>query len=109
MSNLAIGLGQANRGNTDVASAATVDLSAVTTERVTITGSTGITAITMRAGQQLLAVFAGSLTITPGGTLTLQGGAAYTTQASDHALLLADASANVYVAFVNPPATGVRL
>ena len=67
----------------DVASAGTVDLDAVVTNYVRITGTTTITAITLTDGRVRDVVFGGALTLTNGASLILPGGASIKTAAGD--------------------------
>lgn len=90
--------GQAVFDAFDVASAATIDLTDVEDPLVRITGTTGITAITMNPNQLLIAIFVGALTVTHNGTtLNLPGATNWTTAANIGAILSADDSANVRV------------
>ena len=94
---------------TALASAATTDLSTITTVGASITGTTTITAF---AGNNLLRVvkFAGILTLTYNATtLILPGAASITTAAGDTAIVLTDASGNAtvvtYTRAANAPLT----
>lgn len=70
----------------DIASAATVNLSTATGNTVTITGTTGISAVTMTSGQVMDVVFSAALTLTHHATNNnLPGGANITTAAGDRA------------------------
>ena len=75
-----------------VASAATVNLSAIAGNFVHITGTTTITAITMLDGQCVTVVFDGILTLTHGASLLLPGAANITTAADMIVVLQGDAS-----------------
>lgn len=80
---------------TDIASAGTVDLTTSTGRLVHITGTTGITAITLASGYVRDIVFDGILTITHHATtLILPGGANITTAAGDRATFRGDGSGN---------------
>lgn len=73
-------------GLNDIASAATVDLAAATSNTAHITGATGIGAFTMTSGQVIDLVFDGILTLTHHATANnLPGGANITTAAGDRA------------------------
>lgn len=79
----------------DIPSAATVDLDAATGDFVHVTGSTGITAITLSPGSERTVVFDGVLTITHHATtLNLPGGLSITTAAGDRATFRGDGSGN---------------
>ncbi|HEX5362334.1 MAG TPA: hypothetical protein VFW49_14805 [Fluviicoccus sp.] len=81
----------------NIASAATVNLSTATGNTVHITGTTGISAWTMTAGQFMQVIFDGVLTLTHHATNNnLQGGANITTAAGDRAFLFYDGT-TVYV------------
>lgn len=73
----------------DIASAATLDLDGATGNYLNVTGTTGITAITLTSGAWRLVRFAGILTLTNGVSLDL-GGSNVTTAAGDIALIVAD-------------------
>lgn len=77
---------------TDVASAATINLNAATGNIVDVTGTTGITAITLSEGRMRLVRFTGILTISNGASLVLPGAADITTAAGDAALFVGYAS-----------------
>lgn len=75
----------------DIASAATVDLSAATGNGVHITGTTAITAVTLGSGMWRQVIFDGILTLTHHATNNnLPGGANITTAAGDRALYWSD-------------------
>lgn len=65
-----------------IASAGTVNLSAITGNSVHITGATTITAITLLDGQRVTVIFDGILTLTNGAGLVLPGAANLTTGAN---------------------------
>jgi hypothetical protein len=67
----------------DIASAATIDLNAMTGTYGVVTGAVGINAMTLAEGQRRLLRFAGALTITNGVNLILKGNANITTAAGD--------------------------
>jgi len=73
-------------GTNNIASAATVDLTAATSNTAHITGTTGVGAFTMTSGQIIDVVFDGVLTLTHHATNNnLPGGAPITTAAGDRA------------------------
>lgn len=81
----------------NIASAATVDMTSATGNTVHITGTTGINAWTMTAGQFMQVIFDGVLTLTHHATNNnLQGSANITTAAGDRAFLFYDGT-TVYV------------
>jgi hypothetical protein len=65
--------GRAN--GTDIVAAATLDLSAATADFVDVTGNTGVTAVTLAAGESRTCRFTGTPTITAGASLILNTGA----------------------------------
>ena len=73
-----------------VASAATVNFDAATGNFVHVTGTTGITTMTLAQGTWMLVCFDGILTITNSGSLICHGAANITTAAGDVALLIGD-------------------
>lgn len=82
-------------GSTDIASASTVDLTAVNTPAVTITGTTTITSfgVPTRSGDVKYVRFANSLTLTHDASLiALPGLANITTQAEDMMILVSRAT-----------------
>lgn len=81
----------------DVASAATVDLSAVTTDDINITGTTTITAFTIASGRSVRARFNASLTLTNNASIVTQSGANIITRAGDTCILVATAANTVSV------------
>lgn len=91
---------QAINAEVDAASAGTTNLSAASTTafRFRITGTTGITAITLGNNKWALIRFAGILTLTHNATtLILPTGANIVTEADDTALIATDGSGNVRV------------
>jgi hypothetical protein len=75
----------------DIASAATLNLDTATGNFVHVTGTTGITAITLSSGRQRTVYFVSALTITASGTLVLQNGAAtLAVEAGSIAVFVAD-------------------
>lgn len=71
---------------TDIASAATINLTTATGDIVDVTGTTAITAITLADGLERQVRFTGALTLTNGASLILPGGANITTAAGDFAV-----------------------
>lgn len=72
-------------GNATIASATTLDLGAIMAGVVDVTGTTPITAISLRVGQTRTVRFTGALTLTHGANLVLPGAASITTAAGDFA------------------------
>lgn len=70
----------------DIASAATVNLDTATGNTVDVTGTTGITAITLSDGWQRTVRFTGSLLLTHGASLVLPGASNIQTAAGDFAV-----------------------
>jgi hypothetical protein len=82
----------------DIASAATINLTAATGNLVHITGTTTITAITIPSGAERTLVFDGALTLTHHATtLILPSGANITTAAGDSCIVRGDGSGNARV------------
>lgn len=81
----------------DVASAGTVDLDAAASNKLRITGTTTITAITLANGRVRFLRFAGILTLTNGASLILPGGANITTAAGDTCIVTGEAAGVVRV------------
>ena len=85
----------------DIASAATVDLSAATGNGVHVTGTTAITAVTLASGAWRQVIFDGILTLTHHTTNNnLPGGANITTAAGDRALYWSDGTTVYCVTYV---------
>lgn len=85
----------------DVASAATVDLTAAgpaATRSINITGTTAITGFTVAAGRLYFVTFAASLTLTNGASLVTNTGANIVTQPGDTCVIRATAANTVEVA-----------
>jgi hypothetical protein len=91
----------------DVASAGTLDLDSVQGVMVDVTGTTGITAITLTEGRIKICRFTGVLTITHGINLNLPGSTSITTAAGD-VLIFAKVAASIVkcVAFMPGSMTG---
>lgn len=86
----------------NIASAATVDLSAATGNSVHITGTTAITAVTLSSGQFRMVVFDGVLTLTHHATNNnLPGGANITTAAGDRALYYSDGTTVYCLSYIS--------
>lgn len=77
---------------TTVASAATVDLGAIDSRAVVITGTTAITSFGAGRNREYLLRFANALTLTNGTNLVLPGGVDITTAAGDTCMATSDAS-----------------
>ncbi len=86
---------------TDVASAATIDLDSCTGDLVDVTGTTTITAVTLRRGQERTVRFTGILVLTDGASLVLPGAANITTAAGDYAILRGYAAGVVRCVYYN--------
>lgn len=83
----------------DIASAATVNLTAATGNYVHITGTTTITAFTIPQGAERMVVFDGALTLTNSANLLLPTGANITTVAGDTAIVRGDTATVAKVTF----------
>lgn len=94
-------LGVYKRG-ADVVSAATTDLTATNSDLVDVTGTTTITAITLNEGDEKTVRFAGSLTLTHGASLILQGNANIITRSGDFAIFRGYASGLVRMVDFKP-------
>lgn len=70
----------------DITSAASINLTTATGNIVDVTGTTGISAITLSDGMERTVRFTGALTLTNGASLVLPGGANITTAAGDFAI-----------------------
>lgn len=79
-------------GSTTLASAATVDIGAAPSKKVTITGTTGIGSFGSAPHKERRLHFSGVLTITPGSGLILPAGVPIVTQAGDTCDATSDAS-----------------
>lgn len=90
----------------DVASAATLNLDTATGDLVDVTGTTGITAITLADGKMATARFTGVLTITPGASLLLPGNMPITTAAGDIGIFRGYAAGIVRCVNFQPLAAG---
>lgn len=76
----------------DIASATTINLDTATGDYVHVTGTTTITGVTLKQGQERTIVFDGALTFTHGASLILPEGVNITTAAGDSAILRGEAS-----------------
>lgn len=95
-----------NTRSANIASAATLNLDSATGGLVDVTGTTGITSITLADGQERVLRFTGALTLTNGANLVLPGGQNITTAAGDYMIVRGYASGVVRcVAYTR--ATGV--
>jgi len=98
---------RANSQAADIASASTLVLTSATGDYGHITGTTGISAITLPQGRWFTTVFDGILTITNGASLILPGAADIITAAGDIALWRGEASGVVrcvgYIKAKNSP------
>lgn len=81
----------------DVASASTVDLTGATGDYVQITGTTTVTAFTMKRGQIVKIVAAGDFTLTNGSDLLCPGAKNITVKTGDSFTALADTSSTVRI------------
>lgn len=88
-----------NTQRIDVASASTVDLTALApdTRHINITGTTAITGFTVAAGQCYFVRFAGALTLTNSASLVTQTGVNITTAAGDTCVIRATAASTVEI------------
>lgn len=101
-----------NTARIDIASAATVNLTtgAPNARHINITGTTGITAFTVAAGQCYFVRFNAALTLTNNANIVTQSGANITTAAGDTCILRATAANVVEVLVYSPlliPSLGV--
>lgn len=80
------------RQGTNIASAASINLEAATGNTVDVTGTTGITSVTLEEGHIRTVRFTGALTLTHSSTLVLPGGKNITTAAGDFAVFVGAAS-----------------
>lgn len=81
----------------DVASASTVDLTGATGDYVQITGTTTVTAFTMKRGQIVKIVAAGDFTLTNGSDLLCPGAKNIAVKTGDSFTALADTSSTVRI------------
>jgi len=86
------GLARFQTRATDLPSAATLNLDGSVGEYVNVTGTTGITAITLADGKWYATKFSTALTITNGASLICPGGVNYTTAAGDVLIWAGEAS-----------------
>jgi len=92
----------------DIASSATLNLDNATGDYVFITGTTGISAITLADGRQVTTKFSGALTLTNSASLICPAGANYTTAAGDVIVWRGEAS-GVVRAVGLLPASGITV
>ena len=78
----------------DVASAATINLDASTGDQIDVTGSTGITAVTLAAGRTRIVRFTGTPSLTNSANLVISGGTV-TVGAGDYYLMIGRAGSVV--------------
>lgn len=83
----------------DIPSASTINLTTATGEFVHVTGTTGITAITIPVGAERTVVFDGILTLTNSASLILPTGANITTAVGDSMIVRGDTSAARVVSY----------
>lgn len=76
----------------DIASASTINLDTATGDYVYVTGTTGITAITLSEGREFTTKFSGIVTLTNGASLICPGAANFTTAAGDTIVWRGEAS-----------------
>lgn len=98
------GIDYLNTTRIDVASAATVNLTAAapSTRHINITGTTAITGFTVAAGQTYFVRFNAALTLTNNASIVTQSGANITTVAGDTCILRATAANVVEVLAYTP-------
>jgi len=81
----------------DVPSAATLNLSTVTGNYVTVSGTNTVTAVTLASGAMRMIRATGAFTWTNNASIVVQGGANYTASVGDFFIVRGDASSVVYV------------
>lgn len=91
----------------DIASASTIDLDSATGNLPTITGTTGVTAVTLAQGRTRLCRAAAAFQLTHGSSLVLPGAANYTTTAGDYLMFIGRASSVVQVVIFKGDGTAV--
>ena len=91
----------------DIASAATIDLTAPTGNFVHVTGTTTITAITIPVGAERTVIFDGALTLTHGAALLLPGGVNITTAANDRMTVRGDTAGAIVIDYVRADGKGL--
>ncbi len=102
-------LGKVGVHGTDIPSAATLNLETATGAYVNVTGSTGVTTITLGDGHVRLVRWAGSMTLTHGSSLILlNGGNNVTTSTGNWSLFVGDASGVVREALYSNADGSVR-
>jgi len=102
------GTGLASLVGADIASAATVDLTAATGDTVVITGTVTTTAFTMNKGQRLVLIADGAWPMTfHATTCNINGGASYTCAAGDRVYITKDDNDVIRVSVVKQDGTAV--
>ena len=102
------GTGLAGLVGADIASAATVDLTAATGDTVVITGTVTTTAFTMNKGQRLVLIADGAWPLTyHATTCNINGGASYTCAAGDRIYITKDDNNVIRVSVVKQDGTAV--
>ena len=102
------GTGLASLVGADIASAATVDLTAATGDTVVITGTVTTTAFTMNKGQRLVLIADGAWPLTyHATTCNINGGASYTCAAGDRIYITKDDNNVIRVSVVKQDGTAV--
>jgi hypothetical protein len=102
------GTGLASLVGADIASAATVDLTAATGDTVVITGTVTTTAFTMNKGQRLVLIADGAWPMTFNATTcNINGGASYTCAAGDRVYITKDDNDVIRVSVVKQDGTAV--
>lgn len=91
----------------DIASAGTIDLDAATGNLPTITGTTGVTAVTLAQGRTRLCRAADAFQLTHSSSLVLPGAANYTTVAGDYLMFIGRAAGVVQVLIFKGDGTSV--
>lgn len=93
----------------NIASAATVNLQSATGNLVHITGTTGITAITLDSGAERTVIFDGVLTLTHSASLLLPGGANITTAANDRMTVRGDTAGAIVTCYERADGTALAI
>lgn len=92
----------------DIASAATIDLTAATGNTVNITGTTATSALTMNAGQQMVLIPTGAWPLTyHATTMNINGSASYTCAAGDRILAVKDKAGVIRVNVIKQDGTAL--
>jgi len=93
---------------TDIASAATVDLTSADGDFRHITGTTTITAITIPVGAERTLIFDAALTLTHGAALLLPGAANILTAANDRVTVRGDTAGAIVTNYAKADGTAVK-